>query len=147
MTKTRTPWRAYQYQPPPAHLTAARLRNWTGPVSFTSALLAWVTVALHIGLLVASHEMTIGDMTTGCIVNGGLVNAALLSLVAGCLISIAALAIGSAGVSGPRRASGVYRALAIAGLAMGLVALLACGFEFSHTVSPHAINPVYLHQC
>ena len=91
--------------------------------------------------------MTIGVMMTGCIVNGGLVNAALLSLVAGCLISITALATGSAGVSGPRRASGVYRALVIAGLAMGLVALLACGFELSHTISPHAVNPTYLHPC
>jgi hypothetical protein len=147
MTKTRTLWRAYQYQPPPAHLSAARLHNWTGPVSFTSALLAWVAMALHIGLLVASHEMTIGVMMTGCIVNGGLVNAALLSLVAGCLISITALVTGFAGVSGPMRASGIYRALAIAGLAIGLVALLACSLEVSHTVSPHPINPVYLHQC
>jgi len=153
MSNTRTnptPWRAHQmppYQPVPAHSTAPRPRNWTGPVSFTSALLAWVAVALHIGLSVASNEMTIGVRMTGCIVDEGLVNAASLSLLAGCLMSIGALVTGSAGLSGPRRGYGVYRALVIAGLALGLVALLACGFELSHAISPHAANPAYLHPC
>jgi hypothetical protein len=153
MTKTGTnptPWPAHRtppYQLLPAHSSAARPRNWAGPASLAAALLAWVAAALHIGLLVAGHEMTIGAADSRCLVDAGLVNAALLSLVAGFLLSIGAVVTGFAGVSGPRRGRGVYRALAIAGLAIGVLFLLGCGFELSHSISPHAVSPAYLHPC
>jgi hypothetical protein len=110
-----------------------------GPASLTLALLAWLAAAVHIVLSVASHETTVQ-----CIVDQNLVNAAFLALVTGSLLSVAAVV---AGQSGSRRARGVYRVLAIAGLAMGALCLLACGFELSHTLSPHAVSPVYRHPC
>jgi hypothetical protein len=128
------------YQPVPPIAAVVKPRNRTAAVALILALLAWLAVALGIGLIVASHAWT-----NGCVVDKPLNGAGTLCLVLGGLLSVGA---GVTGLSIRKpRARSPYVAIGVAAMVMGAVGVLVCLFLFSTEIRPHAINPAYLHPC
>jgi uncharacterized membrane protein YbhN (UPF0104 family) len=126
---------------PPTPAGTVKPRNRTALVALILALLAWLAAALGIWLIVASHAWT-----DECLVNTPLDDAGTLCLVLGALLSVGAGVTGLISLLKPR-ARGAYRAIGVAAMVMGAVGVMVCLFLISHEVSPHAINPAYLHTC
>ncbi len=111
-------------------------------VSLISALLAWVTVGLGMYFISASHLNE-----SGCIIDEQILGGAFLSALAGGLLSFIAAITGFAGMVGRGHAHGKYRALAIAGLVLGVIGLVACFGLLVVSTFPGRANPQYLHPC
>jgi hypothetical protein len=130
------------YQPvPPTAAAVGKPRNRVAAVALILALLAWLAAALGIWLIVASHAWT-----DECLVNTPLDDAGTLCLVLGALLSVGAGVTGLISLLKPR-ARGAYLAIGVAAMVMGAVGVMVCLFLISHEISPHAINPAYLHPC
>ncbi len=83
-----------------------------------SALVAWFATALAF--------LAMGRMDMTCKVDGRLMGFSAVSAVMGVLLGIAALVTGVMGLVGPRSTRGAIRAMAIAGLVVGLLPLAVC---------------------
>jgi hypothetical protein len=118
-----------------------RPRNRTAAAALILALLAWLAAALGIGLIAASHAWT-----HGCVVDKPLNGAGTVCLILGGLLSVGAGVTGLISLRKPRPRS-PYVAVGVAAVVMGAVGVLVCLFLFSTEISPHAINPAYLHPC
>ncbi len=110
-------------------------------VALTLALLAWLAGAIAVWLIVASHAWT-----SGCLVDKSSRGAGTACLVAGCVLSVAAGVAGVISLAKPR-ARGAYLAIGVAAVVMSTLGLAFCLFLFSAEISPHAIDPAYLHPC
>jgi hypothetical protein len=125
----------------PIDAAVVKSRNRAAAVAVIVALLAWVAAALGIWLIVASHAWT-----DGCLVNKPVRGAGTLFVVLGGLLSVVAGVAALMSFFRPR-ARGSYLALGVAAMLMGALSLAVCLVLFSAEITPHAINPVYLHPC
>jgi hypothetical protein len=116
-------------------------RNRTAAVALILALLACLAAALGIWLIVASHAWT-----NGCLVDNPLNGAGTWCLVLGGLLNVGAGVTGLISLLKPR-ACGPYAAIGVAAIVIAAVGVLACLLLFSTQISPHAVNPAYLHPC
>ncbi len=131
------------YRPvPPTGAVVGKPRNQVAAVALILALLAWLSAAFGIWLIVASHAWT-----NGCRVDEPLHNVGtLVCLPLGALLSLAAAITGLVSRAKPR-AGGAYRAMGVAAMVMGALGVIILLFLFSTEIRPHAINPAYLHSC
>ena len=128
------------YQPVPPN-AFVKPRNRAAAVALILALLAWLAAAVGIWLSVASHAST-----NGCLVDKPLRAAGGLCVVLGGLLSVGAGVTGLISLIKPR-ARGAYLAMGVAAIVMGAVVVVFLFQLFMTHLSPHAINPAYLHPC
>jgi len=131
-----------RHQPYPPTARVAKPRNRVAATALILALLAGLTAALGIGLIVASHAMT-----SGCIVDKQLYGAGTLCAVFGGLLSVGAAVTGLISVFNRDRARGAYLVMGVAAMVIGVVAGIVCFLMFDAYITPHAIDPRYLHPC
>jgi hypothetical protein len=130
------------YQPvPPTAAAGVKPRNRAAAVALTLALLAWLAAALGIGVIAASNAWT-----SGCLADKPLEGAGTLCLVLVGLLSVGAGVTGLISLVKPR-VRGAYLAMGVAGMVMGAVGVMVCLVLLRTEISPHAINPAYLHPC
>lgn len=130
----------YQHYSPIARV--AKPRNRAAAIALILALLAGLAAAISIGLAVASHAWT-----TGCIVDKGLEGAGALCAVIGGPLGVGAAATGLFSAITRDRARGAYLTMGIAAMVIGVVGVIVCFVLFQAAITPHAINPKYLHPC
>jgi hypothetical protein len=110
-------------------------------VALVLAVLAWLTVAVGIGLVTASHART-----SGCVVDKSLRDAGGLCLVAGGLMCLAVAITAIVSLTRPR-VQGRYLVMAATALALVAVGGVVCIVLLQLVSAPHAIPPQYRHQC
>jgi hypothetical protein len=132
--------------PPHGHYSpiarVAKPSNRAAAIALILALLAGLATVLSVGLTVASHAWT-----SGCIVDKRLEGAAALCAVIGGPLGVGAAATGLFSAISRDRARGAYLVMGIAAMVIGVVGVIVCFAMFDSYITPHAINPKYLHPC